>query len=370
MMARMLRAPRGSGTPRPVWARLAGTSAGIILGTGLCCGVASGGMISFQGLGTNARPNAVSANGSTVAGNGFVWHANTGLAALPFTRANGVSADGSIIVGRNGTRAVRWDGNVVRDLNTFGWGEYSTANGVSGDGSVVVGNGATDGDFPETKGYRWTSGNGTQSCGSGITGGLYENWGAIAASNDGSVVVGNQGYTPRAFRWTAGSGPVELFPDLPYSTATGVSSDGSIIAATIATDSPSDRHATRLVLGSSAQVLGELPGGESSSANGISGNGTIVVGLSGSTDGNRAAMWASSVSPQSITNFLSTAGVVGHAGWTLTEATAISSDGSTIVGVGLNASGSSESWVATIPAPASVPLLVAAGVFTMRRRVR
>jgi len=354
----------------PVVGLIVGRALAIALSAGLVVGSTSAGIVSFQGLGTNARPNALSADGSTLAGNGIVWHAGSGLSALPFTRGNGISADGSVIVGRNGSRAVRWDGTVIRDLDTFGWGEYSTANAVSGDGSVVVGNGAMNGDFPETNAYRWTPDTGAVVNGSSITGGLYENWGAIAASTDGSVVVGNQGYTPRAYRWTSGTGAVDLFPDLPYSTANGVSSNGSIIAVTIATDSPSDRRAARLVLGSTEELLGELAGGQFSQSNSISGDGLTIVGVSDSFSGNLAFLWHQSGGIRSISSLLTLAGATAHSGWTLTEATAISADGSTIVGLGINASGASESWIVTIPAPSSVAALGGLGLLSMRRRRR
>lgn len=354
------------GRGRAAWV----VASGIAVGVALTPGSASGAVVAFQSLGTTARANAVSADGSTVVGNGFVWRSGTGLSALPFSRANGVSADGSIIVGRSGSRAVRWDGSVLRDLDTFGWGEFSTANGVSGDGSVVIGNGATNGDFQETRAYRWTSGSGTESCSPEITGGLYEGWGAMAATDDGGVVVGNQGYHAHAFRWTSGGGAVELFPDLAFSTASDVSSNGSIIAATIAPGSPSERRAARLVLGSTVQLLGELSGGEYSATSGISGDGSVIVGKSGSTLGDQAAVWTTTGGVRSVGDILSLAGVSGHVGWTLSEATAISSDGSTIVGQGINPQGFAESWMATIPAPGGAAAFIALGTVALGRRRR
>jgi probable HAF family extracellular repeat protein len=57
--------------------------------------------------------------------------------------ANGVSADGEVVVGwalnANGNlRAFRWENNQMRDLGTLG-GARSVAPGVSADGRVVVG---------------------------------------------------------------------------------------------------------------------------------------------------------------------------------------------------------------------------------------
>ena len=44
-------------------------------------------------------------------------------------------------------------------------------------------------------------------------------------------------------------------------------------------------------------------------------------------------------------------------GWTLVSANAISADGTTIVGVGINPAGATEAWVATIPEPGTAVLL-------------
>jgi hypothetical protein len=40
-------------------------------------------------------------------------------------------------------------------------------------------------------------------------------------------------------------------------------------------------------------------------------------------------------------------------GWTLTHVNGISADGNTIAGLGINPSGFSEAWVATIPEPST-----------------
>ena len=91
----------------------------------------------------------------------------------------------------------------MQDLGTLGGGE-SWANGVSADGSVVVGwsyNAAFYG-----RAFRWTALGGMQGLGT-LPGG---NWSAAHdVSADGSVVVGwaeNAAGQWRAVRWTASGG--------------------------------------------------------------------------------------------------------------------------------------------------------------------
>jgi hypothetical protein len=55
-------------------------------------------------------------------------------------------------------------------------------------------------------------------------------------------------------------------------------------------------------------------------------------------------------------------------GWNLTVAAAISDDGQTIVGYGLNPAGNPEGWVATIPEPASAIVLAIAGFALLQTR--
>jgi probable HAF family extracellular repeat protein len=148
------------------------------------------------------------------------------------SRALGVSADGSVVVGwahnaAGRMRAFRWtaaDG--MQDLGTLGGGE-SAALGVSADGSVVVGwalNAAG-----QIRAFRWTEARGMEDLGT-----LGGDWsGARGVSADGSVVVGwaeNAAWRWRAFRWTAAEGMRDLGTlDGGESVATGVSADGSVV---------------------------------------------------------------------------------------------------------------------------------------------
>jgi probable HAF family extracellular repeat protein len=144
----------------------------------------------------------------------------------------GVSADGSVVVGRAWNaagqwRAFRWTAaGGMQDLGTLG-GSGSVAYGVSADGSVVVGwarNAAG-----QYRAFRWTAAGGMQDLGTlGGSGSV-----AYGVSADGSVVVGsaqNAAGQWRAFRWTAARGMQDLgMLDGDWSKAYGVSADGSVV---------------------------------------------------------------------------------------------------------------------------------------------
>jgi probable HAF family extracellular repeat protein len=125
--------------------------------------------------------------------------------------AYGVSADGSVVVGRaanaaGGWRAFRWTASGgMQDLGTLGGGR-SAAYAVSADGAVVVGWAHNDAGYDRA--FRWTAW-GMQDL--GTLGGDYSR--AYGVSADGAVVVGeavNAAEQWRAFRWTASRGMEDL----------------------------------------------------------------------------------------------------------------------------------------------------------------
>jgi probable HAF family extracellular repeat protein len=148
-----------------------------------------------------------------------------------FSFATDVSDDGSVVVGFSdlaeganaNQHAFRWtqtDGMV--DLGSpNGAGGFSRAFGVSGDGSVVVGEGS-DALFHATRAFLWTAAGGFQDL--GIVGSAY------AVTGDGSVVVGHANYAT-AFLWTQAGGMQDLgtLPGNRDAVATGVSDDGRVV---------------------------------------------------------------------------------------------------------------------------------------------
>jgi probable HAF family extracellular repeat protein len=201
--------------------------------------------------------------------------------------ANGVSADGGVVVGwaENASgdgRAFRWENNQMRDLGTLG-GANSVALGVSADGGVVVG-WALDASW-DRRAFRWEN---NQMRNLGTLGGAESL--ALSVSANGRVVVGwaqNASGQGRAFRWE----------------------------------------------NNQMRDLGTL-GGAASSARGVSANGRVVVGRAQNASGQwRAFRWTEN----GIEDLSQTYANLLSGGSYFIEAHEVSEDGRYIVGYGYNA---------------------------------
>ena len=240
----------------------------------------------------------------------------------------------------------------------------STASDISSDGSFIVGYSTHVGKGSEL--VRWDNGI-IASLGDSL---ISHHSLAFAVSDDGSVVVGSQnlGSGPESFRWE--DGEVTYLGDLgggPFtSQAECVSADGSVIAGSVTTaDAPNEafRWENGVMTG-----LGFLPGSGTldSKAEGISGDGAVIVGRSDDDFGATAFIWDVENGMRSLQDILENDYGLDLTGWTLREAHGTSYDGLTIVGQGVGPNGS-EAWVATIPEPTTLSLL-ALGTLAWRRR--
>jgi probable HAF family extracellular repeat protein len=329
--------------------------------TGL--GFLPGGAVSYgQGVSADGSVVVGYSNTASTTSQAFRWTSGGGMVGLGFLQggsasiAYGVSADGSVAVGWADVpspqfgavhQAFLWTaGGGMVNLGVLPGAFESDAFGVSADGSTVVGQsqGATNGSA-----FRWTAGGGMVSLGPQVANG---------ASADGSVVVGTT--LSVAWRWTAIGGMVNL----GAGTANGVSADGSVVVGF------SNPEAFRWTSGSGMVGLGLLPGASVSDALSVSGDGSVVVGYSGTPSAHQAIIWDATHGTRNLQQVLTTDYGLNLTGWTLEDANAISADGRTFVGDGFDPNHHVEAWIATIPEPAT-GLLVMAGVLGLaaaRRR--
>lgn len=333
---------------------------------------------SFTGIGDlpggyqDSVALALSADGRVAVGrsesvNGaeaFRWSVGSGMVGLGdlpgadfFSEARGVSADGSVIVGTGrsdiGDEPFRWtsEGGLVGlgdfpDANCPGC--QRAANGVSADGSVVVGYATGLFNF---EAFRWTAEAGMVRLG---TFGDNVQTLAEAVSADGSVVVGRT--NTEGFRWTAADGMVglgDLGGDLPFpvSETYGISADGSVIVGG-ARDGAGQDQAFRWTAGSGMEGIGILPGEPFTAAGDASADGSVVVGIARGffTGRDSAFIWTRDGGMRSVKTVLETDHGLDLSGWTLLAATAVSDDGLTIAGYGINPDSVQEAWVATLEA--------------------
>ncbi len=310
------------------------------------------GLGAFTGGSTTASSaSGVSGDGSVIVGssNGslgyeaFRWTSSTGMVGLgAFTggsttasNASDISGDGSVIVGSSngslGYEAFHWTSS--GGMEGLGYlvesNQSSSAGDVSNDGSVVVGwSGPASG---ITEAIRWTASGGME--------GLGDLPGGIPGTNEGEI----------------------------NSLASAVSADGSVVVGTGNMDywdlllgghqQDSIKEAFYWTNETGMVGLGNLAGGDLwSTATDVSSDGTVIVGNSASASGDDVFLWTSEGGMESLTSIL-TAAEIDLTGWTLSNAAAISANGRFIVGSGINPDGFTEAWiadVAVVPVPTAI----------------
>lgn len=227
-----------------------------------------------------------------------------------------------------------------------------SATDVSGDGALVFGHRPHIIDVPfgddleHIEAARLTGGVTPM----GILAG--DNWSeVVAVSRDGSVVgVKSQ------FRDHSGDEPVEILHaarwdggaltdlgNLGFDDASiaDVSSDGGTIVGWLDDYLNEDDvlvRAFRRTAAGGMVDIGYPPGGNGAKAFGVSGDGSIIVGAWGgpATETARAMIWTAADGPRDLQAVFEDEFAYDLGGWTLIAATAVSSDGSTVAGIGID----------------------------------
>jgi probable HAF family extracellular repeat protein len=283
-------------------------------------------------------------------------------AAGDFCIATDISADGKVVAGTLGL------GHTSEGRQPFLWSEptgligigrlyggpSTTAESISADGTTVVG----DGTYPgAVQAFRWTQPGGmvglNQDLSREIPIGV-----ARDVSGDGSVVVGYAwGGGLYAAKWDA-SGNLSSVGPLPHgimqSLAQGISADGTVIVGEMRGADRSE--AFRWTQSGGVVGLGDLTGDApndrfNSIASDVSANGSVVVGVGTANNLSRAFRWTSG-------GGMVTLGVLVGPEYE-SVATGVSADGSIVVG---KSAGQAFRWRAADGMQSVVTLLQAAGV--------
>jgi probable HAF family extracellular repeat protein len=111
-----------------------------------------------------------------------------------------------------------------------------------------------------------------------------------------------------------------------------------------------------------------VPGWRSSNAFAVSDDGLVIGGSVSGIQDPTGFIWTPATGMLTAASFLGLHSIGLPAGWRIEEVFAISGDGLTFAGQAISAAGSRQGFVATVPSPPSIVILVPALAFTHRRR--
>lgn len=327
------------------------------------------GIGTLDGYGTSVA-SGISASATVAAGSSDVnaphpkeavyWTLEEGMVSLTpgihSDSVGGVNGNGSVITGgfvfNRTTEAFRWtvsEGAVgLGDLPGGMFRSFAAGTTVVGD--IVVGGSSSENSSEDYwEAFRWAAETGLVPLGD-LSGGFFRS-GARAISAYGLVIAGH-GYSEQGqevYRWTEETGMVGL-GDLPGSSfrshAVGISADGSVVVGT--SKATGGQMSFRWTAETGMVGLGRLAEEEfANRAYGVSWDGNVIVGEAFGLTGEAGPYyWTPEHGMRWLTDVFAEHGVVVPDGWSLSRAYAVSADGRTIVGYGVNPQGWTEGWVA------------------------
>jgi len=337
---------------------------------------------SFQGVGDLAGGKFeswvwdVSGNGEVAVGHSyysydgagfyqaFRWTESTGMVGIGFVEggylsvAEAVSENGTAIAGYSVStefdqgEAFRWiDPGPMVGLGGIPGTQVtsSVAYGVAADGGLVVGRSTSN--YQNTEAFFWLFP-------FGMTGLGYFPDGDVSYAEDicyrgeDAVIVGWSNHTDgtaEAYYFIT-PGPMngmDYLSGYSSSKAISISGDGNVIVGFCGKEigvGIGKVQAFRYVLPNGPmEALGELDI-DGSAASDVSGDGSIIVGVSGGGP----FIWDATNGMRDLRNVMENEYDLDLTGWILIDAQAISDDGKTIVGNGINPAGNKEGWIAKL----------------------
>lgn len=316
--------------------------------------------MTFLGLGFNTgQPSGVSDDGNVVVGqtpdgNSFRWSRSNGSTSLEFFSGQtivGVSSDGNVMAGNHLGQPYRWtsSGGAVPLGLPDGTTDVS-ARAISADGTTIVGRAYATGAAGNGEGwraFRWTETEGYRDLGtfpkpSGDSNPLAM---ATAVSPDGSMVAGvgsnPSGWT--TFLWTESGGLMDLNRGSSIDTPHAISGDGSTIVGGIGNSTPRAFRWTAeegFVELATRATLGSL----NSQARAVSFDGGLIVG--DTVWGENGFIWSPASSMRDFLEVLTGEYQLAAqlTGWQTLNPFAMSLDGRFITGSGFF-NGQAQAWL-------------------------
>jgi uncharacterized membrane protein len=235
---------------------------------------------------------------------------------------------------------------------------YSRANGISGDGHIIYGWNDREDGF--RTGIIWIDGSPTALHNPGMYGDSFGSppGEALASNYNGSVVVG-QGYfddllQSEAWRWTAAGGTQPIGIILPSERASFASllAQYKMPAGALANARLDPTH--------------QNPDGffyqAASYALAVSDDGNTIVGNTSDGITTEAMIWTSSAGMMVLSDYVAARNIAVPPGFFLSSANALSADGLTIAGVGIDPTGTySVPWVIDLHDAVSDTVVIAQG---------